>query len=435
MAITYVGAASAAAANNVNLPTFQAGDVAIVVAARWDSTTAPLAAPGWRTTTIGGGTLSSARVGIRVLQAGDTNTGSWLNAQKVGVAVYRGVDQRAPLDVSMSGVLTETATTNAALTQLPGIVYPATVGVVALLTEQSSGTAADAISDDSPLWTNRTSGGNDYFGVADSTTRTSGAATLGVSTRQVKGWFNLRAASTFPQVSDGDTTSGTVTTNSTSWTLTYPTNLQSGDLILALVATDGDTSGTTPPTGFFGTVGVWNGTNYLASNGASNGASTLLVWSKTADGTESGSFAATLSASEQGAWRVMRVVGWSGLASVNCVVGASATPDPRPQDPTIWDIEDTLWIAVMAADTSRTVTGYPADTTDNDYLASGGTGGATLGWARREYTAQSWDPSAFTISSSDDWATATIAIRPAAAAPPPSGDTPIPAYIGGGYYG
>jgi len=50
----------------------------------------------------------------------------------------------------------------------------------------------------------------------------------------------------FPIIQTADTKTGHVTANSTSWTLTYPTNLVSGDLILAFVATDGDPSMTFP---------------------------------------------------------------------------------------------------------------------------------------------------------------------------------------------
>jgi len=233
----------------------------------------------------------------------------------------------------------------------------------------------------------------------------------------------------FPQVVDADTQSGTVTSNSTSWTLTYPTNLQAGDLILAMVATDGGTLDRTWPSG------------WVAVQRNSGSAATLHVAAKTSDGTESGTFSLGLGSSEQGAWRIVRIVGWFGGLFTDAASGSNITnpaspegtgidvelsgfspssvPDPPNLNPGGWDIEDTLWIAAMAADTSRTVSGYPSNlTTDNDSLVSGGANGATLAWARTESAVASLDPGTFTISTSDDWAAVTIAIRPSAAPPP-----------------
>jgi hypothetical protein len=224
----------------------------------------------------------------------------------------------------------------------------------------------------------------------------------------------------FPTVEDADTQNGTVTSNSTSWTLTYPTNLASGDLIVAALGTDGNTlfTGVTFPAGFE--------KFRMASGTACN----LLVGLKISDGTETGTFQVTLN-SEQGGWRVFRITGWfgSGLPTGNNVTsavngtgaalvgssGASSTPDPASLNPTDWDVEDTLWFALMAADTSRTVSAFPTTWTDTFSDVSGGAGGATLAGARIENNVvAAVDPGTFTISASDDWACITLAIRPAA---------------------
>jgi hypothetical protein len=227
----------------------------------------------------------------------------------------------------------------------------------------------------------------------------------------------------FPQVVDADTKSGVVTSNSTSWTLTYPTNLASGDLILAFMATDGVPNPTFPA-------------GWLVSAKTAPGSAAKLIFAKKlSGGTETGNFTVTLDASEQGSWRVFRITGWEGTIGTSFVndsfsgavlanataSGTSANPDPASLDPVNWATEDTVWFAACAVDTSRTISVYPlADRNTAD--VSGGAGGATLGVCSKNDAVSSLDPGTFTISASDDWAAATVAVRPAAPAvanPPP----------------
>jgi hypothetical protein len=222
----------------------------------------------------------------------------------------------------------------------------------------------------------------------------------------------------FPVVQDADTTSGTVTSNSSSWTLTYPTNLASGDLILAFVAIDGDASCSWPS--------GWVHKRDVISPGNAN---SLELAAKISDGTETGTFTLGVGSTEQGGWRVLRITGWfggslgtslgdnaDGLRSAAPGNGSpSSTPDPPSENPANWDVEDTLWFAACSVDTSRTISVYPlADRNTAD--VSGGAGGATLGLCSVNSTVASLDPSTFTISASDDWVCITVAIRPAAAA-------------------
>ena len=226
----------------------------------------------------------------------------------------------------------------------------------------------------------------------------------------------------FPTIQTADTTNGTVTSNSSSWTLTYPTNLVSGDLILAFVATDGNTSSSAPTPPAF--PAGWTDTSNSES------AVTLIAGAKISNGSETGTFSLSLGASEQGGWRIFRISGWYGSGanlgdsgaeidqdgiakrSTNDI-GGSSTPDPPSCNPANWDVEDTLWFAVMAADTSRTISAYPY-ASNNSADVSGGAGGATLGICTTESAAASVDPGTFTISASDDWVTYTVAVRPAA---------------------
>lgn len=224
----------------------------------------------------------------------------------------------------------------------------------------------------------------------------------------------------FPAVQTADTKNGTVTSNSTSWTLTYPTNLASGDLILAFVATDGNTT-TTPswPAGWVSTATT-----------DSNTATTLIVAKKLSAGTETGNFTLTLPASEQGGWRIFRITGWGAdlgttfdntSTSKDVVIastsGASTTPNPPSLDPDPWGTEDVLWVAAMAADTSRTISTFPTNYTTTSSDVSGGATGATLATSFRNVNAASEDPGTYTISASDDWVAATVAIASVGASP------------------
>lgn len=215
---------------------------------------------------------------------------------------------------------------------------------------------------------------------------------------------------TFPTIADADTTNGTVTTNSNSWTLTYPANIGSGDLLVVFVASDGGPTITS--TGF----------SQLAASG--NGAASVVCLAKSAGGTESGTFTLSLTASEQGGWRIFRipVASWYGgipLPAGDGTAGAgtggggaSQNPDPPANNPFGWDVEDTLWFAACGVDTSRTISVYPlADRNTAD--VSGGANGATLGLCTTESAVASLDPGTFTISASDDWGAVTIGVRPA----------------------
>lgn len=220
----------------------------------------------------------------------------------------------------------------------------------------------------------------------------------------------------FPTIATADTKNGTVTSNSTSWTLTYPTNIAADNLLLAFVATDGDNSGGwTWPAG-------WEKVG-LAGFGANV---TLIAAKKKATGSETGNFTVTMGASEQGGWRVFRITGWEGTlgdfvgtpGAVDAGGGAAANdanPNPGSLNPGGWDVEDTLWFAVCACDNSRTISAYPlANNQSSDN--SGGAGGATLGICTLNDAVASKDPGTFTTNTGDDWAAETFAVRPAAPA-------------------
>ncbi len=223
----------------------------------------------------------------------------------------------------------------------------------------------------------------------------------------------------FPQISDADTKFGTVTTNSTSWTITYPTNIAAGDLLLLFLAADGNP--------IFSATGFTSMMSVQTSSAVG-----LYLLAKVAVGTETGTFTAALTATEQGGWRMFRIpaAGWFGGSLISGIgngpadsdglslIGTGATsgnPDPASLDPANWATEDTLWIIACGVDTSRTISAYPF-AGRNTAEVSGGSTGATLGICTTTSATPSLDPGTFTISASDDWEALTVAVRPAAAA-------------------
>lgn len=235
----------------------------------------------------------------------------------------------------------------------------------------------------------------------------------------------------FPTVADADTKTGAVGTNSTSWTITYCTNIAAGDLLLLLAAIDRATASQM-------VAGGWTVLLDVAGGTAGNPVS-LQVLGRVAVGTETGTFTATIGASEQGAWTMLRIpsASWYGgvlsagtssnastgvAAATNASTGGSTNaPDPPSLTPA-WGAADDLWIAFAAHDLgiispgNVIVTAGPASYTDFSSLEAGTSGGAGYGIARRALNAASENPGTFTQSTGSGVATATIAIRPTTAA-------------------
>lgn len=108
MPISYVGVA--AGTNSATLPSFESGDIAVCYAFRDGSTTNPTI-PGTFTsiTNTADGTTCSASIGWRRLAVGDTTTGTWTNASRVVVVVYRGCE---PFITPVGGGANGAGTTN-----------------------------------------------------------------------------------------------------------------------------------------------------------------------------------------------------------------------------------------------------------------------------------------------------------------------------------
>src|ERR1041385_497982 len=104
----------------------------------------------------------------------------------------------------------------------------------------------------------------------------------------------------FPTIADADTKSGTVTTNSTSWTITFPTNIAAGDLLLLFIGSDGFPGFSAP--------------GFTLVSAEEISACSIYLLGKVAVGTETGTFTATAGGGEQGGWRIFRIpaASWFG---------------------------------------------------------------------------------------------------------------------------
>src|SRR6266704_3368744 len=110
MALTFVNDAYSATAT-VTLPSFVAGDIAIVFAYRNSSTTVPSAASGWTDIATGAAAnTNSRRIAYRVLIAGDTSV-TFANATATACVVLRGQSATAIGASGTGGTNTTTLTT------------------------------------------------------------------------------------------------------------------------------------------------------------------------------------------------------------------------------------------------------------------------------------------------------------------------------------
>ena len=189
--------------------------------------------------------------------------------------------------------------------------------------------------------------------------------------------------------------------------VSMPSIVNTGDLLVVVFANDRDESVTTP--------GGWT---ELASD--TNGPHIRVsVYHKIAAGTEGGTAVNFItSAAEEAAAQVYRITNWHGTTPPEISVaatGSDASPDPSSLNPANWDVADTLWIAVAGQDrgdqtgTIAYPTGYTGGTST---LSSSGTGSCRIHSARRVLAIALEDPGAFTIPSSEQWVSFTIAVRP-----------------------
>ena len=195
------------------------------------------------------------------------------------------------------------------------------------------------------------------------------------------------------------------TASATTRTFTFGFTALAGELILVAM-TIANGNGITTPTG------------YTLVGGASTGSSNnqLAVFAKIAAGGETSVALSWTTASPVTAF-AYRITRWNGnltnVASAFTNGAASVNPDPPSLTPG-WTDRD-IWIVFWSNSGNTTTSAYPTNYADNQHtLGNAGTGGPTLATASRGLYATTENPGTGTISASQQWCVATIAVRPPA---------------------
>lgn len=216
---------------------------------------------------------------------------------------------------------------------------------------------------------------------------------------------------TFPAVLD--TVATVVSTNGTSHVINLPTNLQVGELLVLLFASRSN-GGATISAG-------WHAIDHDTATDLQ-----MIPFLHQVDGTEGTTVTVTTSGSVKSASHVFRIGPWrkgtildhpnawsaEGYFTWGATAAPSVSPNPPSADPTLWDSEDVLWIATYAAAGAAAVSAYPTTYLGGLYTQSDAVADSvSIGSAWNQKDIDIEDPGTFTIASSLQWLTATVAIR------------------------
>lgn len=163
----------------------------------------------------------------------------------------------------------------------------------------------------------------------------------------------------FPQIM-GTVVQGTVTSDDSTWDMTYPDDIVDGELILALGGLDGDVNISSAPD--------WIADADLGSFFAKR------IGTPSLSGT---GFTITFTGAEQGCWKVIRISGWEGTLGTNFNNSDSSggacpaagfndatedTPNTGGMTPFNWDAsaEDTLWLGMASVDGPASFSANPS---------------------------------------------------------------------------
>lgn len=210
----------------------------------------------------------------------------------------------------------------------------------------------------------------------------------------------------FPQVQSS--ASGNSGANSTTHSITLPSGITAGDLVIVFFSNDdaATASVTTPASGWEGPIG--QGVSPSNSN-------RLSVFWRFCDGTEGATITITLTSTNGAAWTTYRISGCDSTTDPEISATASGTstsPDPSSLSPS-WGADDTLWFAVYGWDGNVAHSSYPTNYSSNQLTDRwANVAGAGIASASRNLNASSEDPGAGAIASSDQWVAYTVAIRP-----------------------
>ena len=222
-------------------------------------------------------------------------------------------------------------------------------------------------------------------------------------------------------------------TPATSHDVPMPASVDEDDLLIVLFAHSGTGSvSVTPSTG-------WTQLASDSQTGGPGGDITLSVYYKEAVGNEDGGTVDFTTGSDAKAiaqvYRIDKDT-WDVGTPPEISVAATATtnqPDPPALDPSGWDVEDTLWIAVCAYSSYLNTSGPDDYYSPHRTSMAGSQPWMGLSSNSRENPVASEDPSYYDIETDDSYGSVayTIGVRPAGASPAPA---PAPKAVGGEAY-
>lgn len=189
-------------------------------------------------------------------------------------------------------------------------------------------------------------------------------------------------------------------------TVSLPSNISSGNLLIVNFAVDSEN---------FDPVVSWP-SGWTEIHDRFNNEVHLSVAYRQADGTEGSTITVETVAEERSAHTSYRITGHEdpAIQEPEVSTGAnarSANPDPDSLTPT-GGSKDYLWIAVQCNDTPNTTDAFPTNYSNGISVQGSDPDSVSIGSAERELTASVEDPEVFTISTSDRWEAATIAVHP-----------------------
>lgn len=213
--------------------------------------------------------------------------------------------------------------------------------------------------------------------------------------------INATNTSTSAPVVQGRATAQTTTTDTTSHTITLPSSVQVGELLLVVFSVDGAP---------IVSVGSGTGWNFLGQR--SNGTTvTGAVFWKIATGSDA--LTVSTSVAEQSSHVSFRISGVKkpGAVSGTGSDGSSTNSDPASHTMPGTDNRGRLWIATRSGDAQVVATAAPSGYSNLQSIAATGSGGASTNTAEKETTGTTnvEDPGTFT-STTEQWVCFTIGI-------------------------
>lgn len=199
----------------------------------------------------------------------------------------------------------------------------------------------------------------------------------------------------------------------TNHTVSLPSGISSGDLLIIVFAHTVSASTVTFPAGY---------TKFATATNNNADDQMVTVAYRQADGTEGASITVTTGTSGRSTHVTLRITGHENPAT-QAPEAATSTGDNLPSDPPnltpTGGAKDYLWLAVGANSNSTPLSAAPTNYSDFTVITTGGSGGGacTSATGERQLNAASENPGAFTgAAATSEYAAITIAVHPASVA-------------------